>query len=315
MYWNFLRAFALVFFLFPSCSQNPESQARLEIELPKEYRELVIVPGGTVTGSDAFAFLVTIPLEPPGYTGVGTSSLKKGVFVEGRTVEISPFRMAKYETTQALWFAVQEWALSRSFVFQNPKGPPQTEDAARPVTGLTWYDAALWCNAYSLMLNLDPVYEFAEDVKMNKERSGFRLPTEAEMEFAARGGSPEIEDWGFMYAGSPDPDMAAWHHGNSPFKTKPVGTKKANRLGIHDLSGNVQEWCWDWMNWAVDTSASAGSETPPDGEAYSEVFNQKAFNGGGVGSNAAMSCPAFRWGYFPDYKGPYTGFRVVRRGE
>jgi formylglycine-generating enzyme required for sulfatase activity len=90
-----------------------------------------------------------------------------------------------------------------------------------------------------------------------------------------------------------------------------VGGKNPNRLGLYDLSGNVQEWCWDWMHYTVDI----GAETPADGAAYrgtAPFANQKAFGGGGVGSNPAMSCVSYRWGYSPDYTNPYVGFRVVR---
>jgi formylglycine-generating enzyme required for sulfatase activity len=90
-----------------------------------------------------------------------------------------------------------------------------------------------------------------------------------------------------------------------------VGSKKTpNCLGIHDLSGNVQEWGWDWMNYAVDVTA----ETPHDGAAYRgtpPLATQKPFNGGGVGSNVTMSCVACRWGFDSYYKDNYVGFRVV----
>ncbi|MDR0450647.1 MAG: formylglycine-generating enzyme family protein, partial [Treponema sp.] len=104
----------------------------------------------------------------------------------------------------------------------------------------------------------------------------------------------------------------AWHHGNSFFQTQKVGTKARNRLDIYDLSGNVQEWCWDWMNYAVGVTAA----TPADGAAYSgtsPLANQKPFNGGGVGSNITYSCVAYSWGSAPDHKDSYVGFRVVRK--
>jgi formylglycine-generating enzyme required for sulfatase activity len=146
---------------------------------------------------------------------------------------------------------------------------------------------------------------------MNKDEDGFRLPTEVEREFAARGGDPDEADWMYKYAGNNNADAVAWHHGNSAYQTQPVGTRAANSLGIHDLSGNVQEWCWDWMNWAVDVTA----ETPANGAnpETATFANQKAFNGGGVGSNVTMSCVTYRWGYAPGYTDSYVGFRVVRK--
>jgi formylglycine-generating enzyme required for sulfatase activity len=290
--------------------------------------DFVPIPGKTVTGSAAYAFTVTVPTVPSGYTNAGTSSLRKGVFVEGRSVTIDSFVMAKYETTQDLWFTVQAWALGHGYYFQNPKSKAPIEaDRYKPAAGISWRDAIVWCNAYSEMTGREPVYTCegtvirdsrnantaaCDGAEMNKTKTGFRLPTEAEREFAARGGDPGLGDWLYMYAGSNNPDEVAWHHGNAAYQTRAVGTKTANRLGVYDLSGNVQEWCWDWMNWTADVTP----ETPADGAAYSKTAppaNQKAFNGGGVGSNTTMSCVTYRWGYSPDYKDNYIGFRVARK--
>jgi formylglycine-generating enzyme required for sulfatase activity len=283
------------------------------------------VPGGTITGSDAYAFTITVPNDPA-YNNPGSSSQQKGVFVEGRTVSIASFAMAKYETTQELWYDVQVWALASGYQFQNKKNAPTGTDKNKPVTGISWRDAVVWCNAYSQMAGKDPVYTYGGEVikdsrnanaaacdgaVMNKNKDGFRLPTEAEREFAARGGDPGKADWMYMYAGSNTADEVAWHHGNSAYTTKDVGSKKTpNCLGIHDLSGNVQEWGWDWMNYAVNVTV----ETPGDGMAYSgtpPLANQKPLNGGGVGSNITYSCVAHRWGYSPNYTDSYVGFRVV----
>ena len=143
---------------------------------------------------------------------------------------------------------------------------------------------------------------------MNKNKNGYKLPTEIEREYAARGGDPGKADWMFLFSGSNNADDVAWHHGNSAYTIKYVGTKSANRLGIYDLSGNVQEWGWGWMNYNIVSDA----DTPIDGEIYSSRFNQMPMAGGGVGSNITMSCAADRWGYITNYKDAYVGFRVVR---
>jgi formylglycine-generating enzyme required for sulfatase activity len=289
---------------------------------------LVYIPGGTVSGSGVYAVTVTVPKDPA-YNNPGSSSVQKGVFVADRVVSLDSFAMAKYETTQELWFAVQEWALGQGYYFQNKKSAPPEAQKSKPVTGLSWRDAVVWCNAYSEKTGLEPVYRdsggnvikdsrdangaVCDNAVMDKSKTGYRLPTEVEREYAARGGDPGRPDWMYVYAGSDNADAVAWHHGNSPYQTQAVGQKNANSLGVFDLSGNVQEWCWDWMNYAVDVTA----DTPEDGAAHNQsaggknIGNQKPLPGGGAGSNITMSCVAYRWGYNPDYKDAYIGFRVI----
>jgi formylglycine-generating enzyme required for sulfatase activity len=296
--------------------------------LPAQYTGFETIPGKAVSGSGSYAFTVTVPSNPPGYTEAGKTSTRNGVFVEGRMVDIDSFAMAKYETTQDLWFAVQEWALEEGYQFQNKKNVPNEANKNKPVAGISWRDALVWCNAYSEMAELEPVYYYptvdpgnilkdsrtanaaaCNGAVMDKTKTGFRLPTEVEREFAARGGDPGRVDWMYMYAGSDNADAVAWYHGNSAFALQEAGKKNANYLGIYDLSGNVQEWCWDWMNWATDVTAA----TPADGAPYSTASAQKAFNGGGVGSNITMSCVTYRWGFAPTYTDNYVGFRIVRK--
>jgi formylglycine-generating enzyme required for sulfatase activity len=147
-----------------------------------------------------------------------------------------------------------------------------------------------------------------DNAVMDKSKNGYRLPTEVEREYTARGGDPGKADWMYLYAGSNNADDVAWYHGNSPFTIRDVGQKNPNRLGIFDLSGNVQEWGWDWMHYG----SAVTPDTPVDGENYSSRFNQKPMAGGGVGSNITLSCVADRWGYATSYRDGYVGFRVVR---
>ena len=324
---RFWAVFLLSALLFAGCSQPAGSGGggyTPPAPTPVDPAALVYVPGGTVTGSDSYQMTVTVPNDPA-YDFPGQTSTHKGVFVAGRTLTVASFFMAKYETTRQLWYEVQSWAAARGYTFQNPIGGAGSSPNI-PVTGISWRDAVAWCNAYSEKAGLEPVYRYGGNVikdstnanaascdgaVMDKTKSGYRLPTEAEREYAARGGDPGKADWMYLYAGSNDPDAVAWHYGNSANQLRDVGGKSPNRLGIYDLSGNAQEWGWDWMHYARDVTGT----TPLDGAAYSAQFNQKPMAGGSVGANVTYSCVAYRWGFTPDNLLGYVGFRVVRKAE
>ncbi|MDY5800010.1 MAG: SUMF1/EgtB/PvdO family nonheme iron enzyme [Candidatus Onthomorpha sp.] len=171
------------------------------------------------------------------------------------SVTLSDYYIGETEVTQELWEAVMG---SNPSYFEG--------DNQRPVENVSWND----CQKFIKKLNR----------LTGKE---FRLPTEAEWEYAARGGKYSR---GYKYSGSNNADEVAWYHDNSGYETNPVKTKKANKLGLYDMSGNVYEWCNDW--WGCYQS---NSQTNPTGPSEGE---SRVLRGGG-------------WCYFD------MGVRVSRR--
>jgi formylglycine-generating enzyme required for sulfatase activity len=129
-------------------------------------------------------------------------------------------------------------------------GPPEARDPQTAMYHITWYEAVKYANWLSSQLGFEQVYEITENgsqtiVTWHHERTGFRLPTEAEWEYAARGGSAARET---KYAGSNSIGEVAWYIGNSDSRVHEVGKKRPNELGIFDMTGNVSEWCWDYFD-------------------------------------------------------------------
>jgi formylglycine-generating enzyme required for sulfatase activity len=154
------------------------------------------------------------------------------------------FALSETEVTQGQYQAVMGENLSHF------KDWPDWE--MLPVEQVSWLDAVKYCNKLSASEGLSPCYVLLQEdeVKWEKlECQGYRLPTEAEWEYAARA------DETTEYAGSDRLDEVAWHDGNSGSKTHPVGTKKANAWFLKDLSGNIYEWVWDWY---ADSYKAAG---------------------------------------------------------
>ena len=205
-----------------------------------------------------------------------TSEMEEGIATDDekpvhQVTLTKDYYMGKYEVTQALWKAVMG------------RKPSFFEGDNLPVEWVSWND----CQKFISKLN-----------KMTGRR--FRLPTEAEWEYAARGGK---KSRGYQYSGSSNISDVAWYDGNSGSKTHPVGTKQANELGIYDMSGNVYEWCQDSY-----VSYVSASQTNPTG-AVSGAF--RVGRGGGWNCIARGCRSAFRYGYAPDDRDSYLGLRLV----
>lgn len=202
-----------------------------------------------------------------------------GAFKEGKTISIKPFSIGKYEVTYEMWQGVYNWALEHGYYFENKGkcGSSNSGDARQPVSDVAWRDVIVWCNAYSEMLGKEAVYYSDEECKktiktsitsyenrekyiedtgsvdtpyMKREADGFRLPFSTEWELAARGGEPTNDlHWNFKYAGSNEiEEVAVFFPSEAKDKiTAIVGSKLGNRLELHDMSGNVFEWCADTL--------------------------------------------------------------------
>ncbi len=186
-------------------------------------------------------------------------------------VSLSSFYIGKYEVTQALWKAVMG------------SNPSRFEGDNLPVENVSWND----CQTFLRKLNA-------------MTGKNFRLPTEAEWEFAARGGN---RSRGYQYSGSNVLSHVAWYDDNSGSKTHNVGTKAPNELGIYDMSGNVREWCQDWKG-SYSSSAQTNPKDPSSG-------SYRVIRCGGWGSSARFCRVAFRGYDSPDGRSFYVGLRLA----
>lgn len=211
---------------------------------------------------------------------IGNDSPEGFVLVEGKTYDQdgyqwTSFYISKSEVTQEQW----ESLLGRN--------PSNFKGSNKPVESVNWYDVIEFCNKLSEKKGFQKAYSGSGgNILCDFKANGYRLPTEAEWEYAAKGGS---QSKGFEYSGSDDIDAVAWYLSNSASSTHEVGTKQSNELGLYDMSGNVEEWCWD---------------------VYSKSY--RVLRGGGWDSDSGYCRVANRGRDDPDKKYNFRGFRLVR---
>ncbi len=270
--------------------------------------EMVSVPGGTYTQQDTY-----------GHSFSHT---------------ISDFSIGKYEVTYALWHTVITWAKENEYNFANAgiegddgtDGAEPTADKYEPVTTVNWRDAIVWCNAYSEMKGLTPVYKFNGNVlkdsrdsngancdkaEADSSANGYRLPTEGQWQYAA---SKTKDGYGPYNGVSGDTvayddssnkcDDLAWYSDNSGNHTHPVGGKKANALDLYDMSGNVWEWCWDLYG-----------DYPSDAQTdyvFPNAGSVRVGRGGSWSNGSEYLRVGYRNSFTPYYESSNLGFRVAR---
>ncbi len=186
-------------------------------------------------------------------------------------VTLNGYAIGKHEVTQALWQAVMGG------------NPSYFKGDNLPVECVSWNDCQEFINKLNSITGRN-----------------FRLPTEAEWEFAARGGK---KSKGYKYSGSNNLDEVAWYNENSGDQTHPVGTKKPNELGIYDMSGNVWEWCADWYG-----DYSSSPSTDPTGPTSGSI---RVYRGGSWSHYAWLCRVSYRNWDFPDFGLDYLGLRLV----
>jgi formylglycine-generating enzyme required for sulfatase activity len=214
--------------------------------------------------------------------------------------EVSSFFISETEITQELWTSVMGTNPSR---FKNP---------SKPVETVSWLDAVKFCNALSEKEGLNNAYTISGSrVSCDWSANGYRLPTETEWEYAARGGSKKAAQEETLsrayYSGSQNPSEVAWFDTNSNQETKAVKSKAPNELGLYDMSGNVWEWCWDWMG-----AYPKELTKDPKGLQNGSI---KVLRGGSWFTPVNLSRVTYRFWNAQSFKANSVGFRIARNSS
>jgi len=263
--------------------------------VPERWRQGAASPGARrrVEGRAHGPFSFEVAYIPAGRFVMGSPAEDPDRWEDERQHEVTltaAFELGVVPVTQALYEAVLG------------TNPACFRDLRRPVENVSWFDAVSLCNALSAALGLGAAYAVcaapdAPDVQWRRSAAGFRLPTEAEWEWAARAGCSH------KYAGSADVDAVAWTGSDPGVESQPAGLKQANAWGLQDMSGNVWEWCWDWFR------AYGGPCTDPDGDRSGP---HRVIRGGSWFDLPRFARVSNRDRSLPDIRDHHLGLRVAR---
>ncbi len=213
-------------------------------------------------------------------------------------VTLSDFYIGTYEVTCGEWRTLM--GVDPSEFNGNPNNP---------VENVSWFDAIKYCNKLSEKEGLTPCYTFGRNnsVTWNQNANGYRLPSEAEWEYAAKGGRLTKN---YVYSGGSSVCEVAWYKDNCGGYPHVTGTKLANELGIYDMAGNVWEWCWDWYSSSYEHLKDQHQN--PSGV---EHGTERCRRGGGWHIISKSCRSSNRLGTPPEMAFNYVGFRVARNAK
>ena len=305
-------------------AKSTEYKAAISVTPPMTIKAIAVKDGMNDSTVASVSYTISSFVKVKGTTITGTEEWTptSNVFVSRRGITIPDMYVCDHEVTRGEFKELMGTDPSTASAYDKD-GKMLTEDAVlnNPVTGVSWYAAIAYCNKLSLKENLTPCYSVSgvtdwenlayssipssristwDALTYDKEANGYRLPTEAEWEWLARGGE------NYTYAGSNTVNDVAWSDTNNT-GTREVKTKKANGYGLYDMSGNVFEWCYDWGNdnsvssSTADTGVSSGTD--------------RVFRGGSWYTKNNFCAVSSRRHNYPFNCNSILGFRVVRNAN